>query len=152
MKRRFSKADRQPRIASNAWRIVSIADFSARDHSGGLSTGRARRTSSTTGRDANEAKSVLTVPSRVAHISRADLLRLIDRAKSEEREAIAALMGFERCESQRVPVTSEEALAFEEQCFEPSVETKVEKPFPTTITASFLAGGRSAQSAEFRGR
>ncbi len=75
--------------------------------------------------------------SRTAHISRADLLRLIDSAKPEERETIAALVGFERREPQRVSVSLEEAIAFEDQTFEPSVETKVERPPPTTTIPVF---------------
>ncbi|MEN8178537.1 MAG: formylglycine-generating enzyme family protein [Pseudomonadota bacterium] len=66
--------------------------------------------------------------SRIVRLSRADLLRLIGGAKLEEREAIANLVGFERREPQQVSVLVRESITFEEQAFQPSAVTKVERP------------------------
>jgi formylglycine-generating enzyme required for sulfatase activity len=52
---------------------------------------------------------------------------LIDGAKLEEREALAALVGFERRESKHVySVTINDGISFKEQIFEPPPETKAE--------------------------
>ena len=75
--------------------------------------------------------------SRTAHITRADLLRLIVAAPPEQREAIAALVGFERREPQPVLETVAESIAFEEQSFKPPPEKKIERPPSATNTPVF---------------
>ena len=74
--------------------------------------------------------------SRTAHISRADLLRLLAGTTPEQRDAIADQLGFERCEPKGV-VVKVVAPLFSEVSFKPPPETLTETAPAATDTPVF---------------
>jgi formylglycine-generating enzyme required for sulfatase activity len=77
------------------------------------------------------------VTSRTVYISRADLLRLIGGVPPAQREAIAALLGFERGKPEPVPIEKKKKNGSEEQPFTRPSETPAETLSPETTTPVF---------------